>query len=594
MAFQTPITIKAALESIHNHRFALPAIQREFVWRPDQIVRLFDSVMRDYPIGAFLFWRVEPRRVKEYAWYEFVTDFHQRDSPHCGDFKVTNPELGLTAILDGQQRLTALNVGIYGSYASKRKGLWWNNPKAFPKTKLYLNLLESAPDGESGTEYDFRFLTDDQYGSQAKWFPVEKILDFDDLTDVYDYLAQQDLHSEKSAFKRLGKLHSTVHSDDVIAYYEEKDQDVDKVLQIFIRTNSGGTVLSYSDLLLSIATATWDEIDARSEIYELVDDLNGIGAGFSFNKDFVLKAGLMLADVADLGFKVTNFNRANMDRLEKQWALVQDTLVATVQLADSFGFSSATLSANNSLLPIAYYIHQSGSAEKILESPALRVDRVSIRQWLLRSLIKRGVWGSGLDGLLTRMRQVLRVHSKTGFPASQLSTAMAERGKGLAFTSEEIRDVTDTSYGEGRAYALLSLLFPFVDIANNVFHVDHIVPRGQVTGARLGRSGLQWDDQRYIKSCINFLPNLQLLTGHANKSKSAKFPAEWIRDAYACDAGRDEYAGNHLLGDWRELPANLHGFRAFYDARRDRVVQRLQELLGGEAWVVNEEPAGDA
>ena len=114
-----------------------------------------------------------------------------------------------------------------------------------------------AANEEEPHPYDFRFLTDDQYGSQAKWFPVEKILDFDDLTDVYDYLAQQDLHSEKSAFKRLGKLHSTVHSDDVIAYYEEKDQDVDKVLQIFIRTNSGGTVLSYSDLLLSIATATW-------------------------------------------------------------------------------------------------------------------------------------------------------------------------------------------------------------------------------------------------------------------------------------------------------------------------------------------------
>ena len=122
MAFQTPITIKAALESIHNHRFALPAIQREFVWRPDQIVRLFDSVMRDYPIGAFLFWRVEPRRVKEYAWYEFVTDFHQRDSPHCGDFKVTNPELGLTAILDGQQRLTALNVGSTGATLPSVKG----------------------------------------------------------------------------------------------------------------------------------------------------------------------------------------------------------------------------------------------------------------------------------------------------------------------------------------------------------------------------------------------------------------------------------------------------------------------------------------
>ena len=58
--------------------------------------------------------------------------------------------------------------------------------------------------------------------------------------------------------KSLHRLHAMVHNALVISYYEEESQDIEKVLNIFIRTNSGGTVLSYSDLLLSIATAQWE------------------------------------------------------------------------------------------------------------------------------------------------------------------------------------------------------------------------------------------------------------------------------------------------------------------------------------------------
>ena len=46
MAFQTPITISDALERIHKRQYALPAIQREFVWSQEQICALFDSLMR--------------------------------------------------------------------------------------------------------------------------------------------------------------------------------------------------------------------------------------------------------------------------------------------------------------------------------------------------------------------------------------------------------------------------------------------------------------------------------------------------------------------------------------------------------------------
>ena len=49
MAFQTPITVLQAIKNINNQKYLLPAIQREFVWKEEQIERIFDSIMRGYP-----------------------------------------------------------------------------------------------------------------------------------------------------------------------------------------------------------------------------------------------------------------------------------------------------------------------------------------------------------------------------------------------------------------------------------------------------------------------------------------------------------------------------------------------------------------
>jgi uncharacterized protein with ParB-like and HNH nuclease domain len=311
MSYQTPITVKTALDRIHRHEYVLPAIQREFVWRPEQICRLFDSLMRGYPVGSFLFWRVARENVRNYRFYGFVRDYHQRDNPRCPKLDVP-PDQPVVAVLDGQQRLTALNIGLRGSYAMKEPRKWWDNPDAFPRKELYLNLLAEAPDNEEGLRYNFAFLTEERAkrrGETEFWFPVYKIREMSEPEQIFAYIVDNGLSGDRAVFQILSRLHRTVHVSGVITSYEEESQDLEKVLNIFIRTNSGGTVLSYSDLLLSIATAQWERLDARSEIHLLVDDLNTTKEGFNFSKDFVLKAGLMLCDIASVGFKVENFNQ---------------------------------------------------------------------------------------------------------------------------------------------------------------------------------------------------------------------------------------------------------------------------------------------
>jgi uncharacterized protein with ParB-like and HNH nuclease domain len=61
--FQPPRTIASVLEAISSQQLVLPAIQREFVWNEQKIAALFDSLMRDYPIGGFLYWLVSDETV---------------------------------------------------------------------------------------------------------------------------------------------------------------------------------------------------------------------------------------------------------------------------------------------------------------------------------------------------------------------------------------------------------------------------------------------------------------------------------------------------------------------------------------------------
>ena len=198
------------------------------------------------------------------------------------------------------------------------------------------------------------------------------------------------------AFQRLDLLHRLIHKTPLVSCYTERDQDLDRVLDIFIRMNSGGTALSYSDLLFSIAVANWRELDARREVNELVDALNGIGGGFSFSKDLVLKAGLMLAEIKSVGFKVENFDRANMATLEDAWPAISKALGLTVRLVSDFGFTGQTLRADSALLPIAYYLYKRKAQPDFLTHARHAADRHAIKRWLVRSYLKTsGIWGSG-------------------------------------------------------------------------------------------------------------------------------------------------------------------------------------------------------
>lgn len=582
MPFQTPITIERALQRIQNHEYVLPAIQREFEWSTDQIVRLFDSLMRGYPIGAFLFWNVRARDTddggpsRDFVFYGFIREYHERNAPHCPKLDVPR-DRAVTAILDGQQRLTALNIGLRGSHAEKLPRRWARKADAYPEKRLYLSLTGPAAENELGIEYDFRFLAKDEAADAKTWFPVRDITKYADAPAIFTYLREQEVANLDYAFPALERLRKVVREEGVISYYEEEGQDLDKVLNIFIRVNSGGTVLSYSDLLLSIATAQWADRDARDAIHGLVDEVNQPPLNFAFTKDLILKAGLVITDLGDIRFKVTNFNRTNMAKLESRWDEVAAAIRLAARLLSDFGFSAENLSAASPLVPLAYYLNRRGASDSYLTSAGDREDRDAIRRWVIRSLVKPGIWGSGLDTLLAALRRVIRDTDGNRFPIEAIEQEMASAGKSLAFAEEEIQDLADTTYGNRRVFPLLSLLYPGVNVRGQ-FHEDHVFPKSLFTRKRLENAGIPADRIDDYLDRVNRLSNLQLLEGPFNVQKQAALPAKWASTHFATEVERNAYLASH---DLLPLP-DLDGFLEFHERRRELLVNRLRKLLIGQ------------
>lgn len=581
MPFETPITIAESLRKIATRQYVLPAIQREFVWSRGKIARLFDSLMRGYPIGSFLMWQVEPQNIDKFVFYDFLRDYHARDHAHC---EPTGP-LGreqLTAVLDGQQRLTALNIGLSGSHTMKLPRAHAATVTAYPPKHLYLDLVHEGDDDDLGLVYDFRFLSASEVASAelkpgAAWFLVRDIMAIHGVGGVIQALQQRGLGNDGRATKVLPRLHEVVHVLPTVSFFLESAQELDKVLNIFIRVNSGGVELSYSDLLLSVATAQWTGRDARETIHGLVDDLNRVGQGFSFSKDLVLKTGLVLLGSGDIRFHVDNFDRRTMAELDKRWESIDNSLRQGTRLLADFGYSAVSLTANSVLIPVAYYLSRRDVPSNYLTADLYRTDRDAIRRWTQRALIKTGVWGSGLDRLLTGLRTVIDKEGAKGWPTDAIEAEMARQGKSLRFEMTEVDDLLSARYGAKRVFPLLALLYGAVDTRGQ-FHIDHVFPRSLLTSrVRLRTEQVPDGEHGEYALLADQLPNLQLLRGPDNIAKQDRLPGVWLASYFPTEEQRESWLREY---DSVGLPGEVLGFPEFFASRRSRMRTRLAQLLG--------------
>ena len=563
-------TIKEILDDIRHGEMYLPAIQRKYIWKDSQITRLFDSIMLEYPIGTFLFWKVKKAIIneKDYSMYEFIKNYHDRDMNKNPQAPQPFPDPGdetMWAVLDGQQRLTSLYIALQGSLSRKLPRKRWSNDDAFPEKELYFDLNSEKIDDEDIT-YNFKFLTKEEAENNNEgkiWYKVKDILKYstEDLTEV---IIQSDFAKNELARKNFALLHTRFVRDELINYFEVEEDSIDNVLDIFVRVNSGGTVLSKSDLLFSTIVSHWD--NARDEIDNLLSDINGIGKGFKFSNDFIMRTCLYLLDMP-VTLRVETFKKVSVLKIKDNWGAISKSIKDTVKLLNEFGFNTENMISYVAVSPMVYYIFKGGNLDSDSKN--------ELRKYIVIAQVKQ-IFGAATNSALTSIRKALNEASTNSFSMSNLNNIRFTGDRTLRYTSEEIDSMFDTYERSQYTFMILSLLYPNLNYGEIEFHQDHmhphtsfeenniknlILPNGQVIDEDMKED---WRRRR------NTLANLQILEGRKNESKNAMPLTDWLKKPENKENAKYIPKG---------ISYELSNFEEFMEKRQELMSNALKEIL---------------
>lgn len=598
-----------------NKMYYLPSIQRKFVWSVGQIEKLFDSLMQGYPIGTFLFWSVEkggdPSHIDEYTFYKFINNYSEKNALEFVQTKVEKPSMEerIVAVLDGQQRLSSLFCALQGSYAFKTsKKVSPDDP--YPKRELYLNLLYQRK-GEMENKYQFSFKTsmesavkaEDQYWLKVKdvisWASTDSTSNRNEvkkrakgiIREIKEYgytsIAEERYDDIESCIELLwGKL----VSEELITFFEIKEEALDDVLDIFVRVNSGGTPLSRSDLVFSTIVANWE--DGREKIENLLECLNSKGDHFKFDKDFVITLCLALMDLPQK-FKVETFTRDNVKKVSDSWDGIVTSICDSVDLLVDFGFCHDNFTAYYIIIPVAYYLYKSQKRLCDLNES----DKNTIRKFLITGMVKKifsSSVESGLSNILGKLKQTnlngdIELRCSDHFDFDSLKTLEFQE-RTLRVEEADVDEILNFKKGP-LTFMILSLLYPDLRLSEIKWHQDHIHPRYAFDKSRLikyfAEKGMKLDDIT-LKAWVaksNTLVNLQLLTGKQNQEKSKTPLVTWIYSQFPDDDKRKKYCEEHYI-DF-DAGFELENFDAYYNRRREKLKKKLLEIFSVQ--VISEE-----
>lgn len=552
------ISILEAIRNIESRSFRLPAIQRKFIWKPAQIIALFDSILQGYPINTFMMWHVVSSHIKtNFRFYDFLSNYCQR----FGEDNLLSDTRGsqdFMAVIDGQQRLTSIYIGLKGTYAYKMPRVWWPAAKddnILPPRKLYIDLKQPATfeNESSQLKYCMRFLTEAEYqaGQNEKkhiWFEMGRILDCEqnvDISKIYPtvvmpILKELNLEANEFAGETLSQMYVAFMIVPTIHYYLEEKQEIDYVLDVFIRTNSGGTSLSFSDLLMSIAIANWRG-DARADIDNLVNNIwQAADMRFSISRDWILKTCLCLVD-ADIRFRVENFTADYVGRIEENWTSIRDCITETFRFLNKMGFTDQCIKAKNAIIPLVYYLyrkpHVGGFLYKFInrDTTGLHTERCIMTKWLNTVILKR-TFGSQSDTILTAIRRIISENIfHNGFPIQQIIDAYIGTSKDMRFDEQYIDTLLHMHKDDSSCRSVLMLLFPDINIDLR-YDIDHLHPANGFRENNLKQYNSIYSNEflrNFYLDSNNWdtIPNLQLLNSSQNRGpKNDRSLKDWIDD----------------------------------------------------------------
>lgn len=555
-------TINKVVIEISKNKYVLPVIQREMVWTPEQIENLFDSIMSGYPIGSMLFWSYNRTPESKYKFYKFLNKYDQYENNHNEEFDTKGIE-EISAILDGQQRLTALYLGLKGYLNLHIARHRWDKAENFEKKYLYINLLykQDKSSENISNKYEFRFKTEESVYKENLtcnyyWFKVGEILDFKSNKDYRKILGEYYYQASDDKKDHIGDifqdLYKKLMEEPVINYFEVNTEEFDRVLQIFVRINSGGTSLGYTDLLMSIISNSWQE--ARDKIDETLKSINS-DYGFDIPKDIFLRGCLFLSDLK-LTFKVENFDYDNVVKIKNNFQEIVKYIKMACGIFKDFGYSKENLRSNLIILPLAYFFYF--NKYSILDE----ADQKLILKWIQLSILN-GVFGGQTTQYLEKLRSIIKNNVNNTFPLAEIQKASLTINKYMTIEENILEEFIDKArYGTQNSWTILTMLYPSLAYGDKIFHEDHIYPSSKLSKEQLDNGG-------------NFVANLQLLESKKNIEKHDAMPEVWLRE-YCPKVNKtiSEYKSENFIPN---IELTIENFDIYIQKRKENIKTAILE-----------------
>ncbi len=557
------MSVLDALKYAKNGNMLLPDIQREYVWTYPEIERLFESIIDEYPVGSCIIWKTSRTNIntEKPNLYYFLREFQQGKSKNEKAPEFFNEEADYYIVLDGQQRITSLNIALYGSFTSYKggRGNAWDNPKSWITRELYYNLdfYNETEEDDEKPKKRFSFLPTDE-ANIGNWYKVKQLLAFDNLDSYIEALidagfVKESRHDLSVLFRRLHEESGLIH------YFCIMENDYDEALDIFVRVNSTGKKLAKSDLLFSTLIDGWKE--GKTSIETTLKTMNCKGDGFRFNRDYLMRLALVLVD-ADTNLKIQSLTQKTIEAIRSNWKAIKTAAEQMADVIADIGLSNETLTSYNATMPIAYYIFKGGKFKDTN-------SKKELKKFLSVSLAKR-LFGVASNSALNSTRNALKTINckKTAFTLSLFANVTLTGNRNFSVSKGNI-DYWLDNYEKGQStYVLLALLYPDLKLSQVSFHQDHCHPYSGFDDKKLGKLGISKAKQIDWQKKRNLLPNLQFLKGSENESKNKTPLKEWVEN------------GNSFDYYPQGISLELIDFDSFFEARRILVKKELFRIFG--------------
>lgn len=234
------LTIRELVELIQRGQIRIPAFQRGFVWLPERVAYLMDSIYKRYPFGSLLFWRTKEKLAVE------------RD---LGPFKLPDPkeDYPVDYVLDGQQRVTSV-FSVFQRDLPMVNDIEWQD--------IYYDLQAD----KSVQDTQFFALAQDQVDLN-RHFPLNVLFDtvaYRKATDRFDDKVKQQIDDMQAVFKEVR-----------IPLQMFRTEEKATVAIIFERVNRQGLPL---DTLQLLSAWTWSEdFQLQEQFQDLAEELAPFG-----------------------------------------------------------------------------------------------------------------------------------------------------------------------------------------------------------------------------------------------------------------------------------------------------------------------------